>query len=300
MCRGFARDVVVFLTATAKHLAYRAKFRLAPYLPLRGPTHLDLELSGKCPLRCVMCPFGDGAFDETCQGMMPWSVAKAALDQARELGAMSLKPNFRGEPGLSPILINTVKRAKELGYTEILMNTNLTTFSKRRLKALCDAGLDLMIVSVDGATKETYEAIRINGNFEKLMENFHYLNELPNTPRLRINFTVQAKNRHEVAAMEWKFRNLCDEIKFNSVRSDNSGERKKCGQPWQRLTVMWDGQVGGCCSNWSNEAVIGKFPERSLERIWQGMERQRLLHTAADPNRGGPCKGCLVGDSYAK
>jgi MoaA/NifB/PqqE/SkfB family radical SAM enzyme len=282
-----------------KYLWYRAKFRLAPYLPLKGPVHLDLELAGKCQLACVMCPFGEGTFDDSKQGMMPWSMAKAALEQAREeMGALSVKLNFRGEPGLAPKLIAAVKYAKELGFVETIVNTNLTSFSKRRLKAVADAGLDLMIVSVDGATAETYESIRINGDFEKLMANLRYLNTLPNRPRIRINMTVQYKNRHEAGMMDEVLGDLCDEIRFNPIRSDNSGERKKCSQPFQRLTVMWDGQVGGCCSNWNNEAVVGKFPEQSLQEIWGGKERKDLLFSATTPGRWSPCRGCLVGDSY--
>jgi len=258
-----------------------------------------LELAGKCQLACIMCPFGDGAFDDSMQGMMSWGVAKDALEQARKMGALSVKCNFRGEPGLAKRTLSAaVKYAKELGYVEVSMNTNLTAFSKKRLANLADLGLDLMIVSVDGATAETYESIRINGDFKKLMENLRYLQTLPNRPKIRINFCEQDKNRHEVHDMEWRFATLCDELRINSIRSDNSGERKKCSQPWQRLVVMHDGQVGGCCSNWSNEAVVGRFPERSLQELWDGGPRSQLLHYAADPNSGGPCKGCLVGDSY--
>ena len=289
-----------------KHLAYRAKFHLAPYLPLRGPCHLDLELAGMCNLACVQCPFGDnedgtGSFDSSFQGMMKRSVAKAALIEARKLGALSVKYNFRGEAGLSPILIEMVKLGKELGYTETILNTNLVAFSKRRLKALADAGLDLLIVSIDGATKKTYEAIRIKSSFEKLKANLHYVNALPNRPRIRINMTVQRANKLEVGMMAEVFEGMYDDIRFGPVRADNSGKRKKCSQPWQRLVVLWDGRIGACCSQWFHEATFGvRFPDQSLQEIWEGKDRQQLLQYAADPNRGGPCKGCLVGASYRK
>ena len=281
-----------------RHLYYRARFHLAPYLPLSFATHVDIELAGKCQLRCVMCPFGDhedgtGSFDH--QGMMPRDMAEKALREARSNGALSVKLNFRGEPGLSPYLIDMVRLAKGLGYVEVMLNTNLTAFSQRRLRELCEAGLDKLIVSVDGATKETYEAIRINGDFDRLCAN---LADLQGRTHIRIQMTAQDKNRHEVALMQEKFGPLCDELTFNSVRSDNSGERKQCPQPWQRLVVMWDGQVGACCSNWENEAVIGRYPDQSLKQIWQSQKRKDLLHFARDPNRGGPCQGCLVGGGY--
>ena len=279
-----------------KYNYYRAKFNTAPYLPLGFPVHLDLELAGKCQLACTMCPFGEGTFDESKQGMMTKAMAASALREARKNGALSVKLNFRGEPGLSRHLIPMAKRAKELGYTEVMLNTNLTAFSTRRLRELCRY-IDLLIVSVDGATAETYESIRIKGDFKKLVSNLMYIKGLTIQPRIRINMTVQDRNRHEVELMKERFGGF-GEIVFNPIRSDNSGERKRCPQPFQRLVVMWDGQVGACCSNWNNEAVIGKYPDQSLKEIWQGAKRQELLNYARHPERGGPCKGCLVGGSY--
>jgi radical SAM protein with 4Fe4S-binding SPASM domain len=286
-----------------RYWLYRLRFRLREWIPGRFPIHLDLELAGRCQLACTMCPYGEGTFDDSKQGMMPPDIAWSALRQAREGGALSVKLNFRGEPGLCSYLSDAVAWAKELGFVEVIINTNLTAFSKRRLKELILAGLDRMIVSVDGATKETYEAIRIKGDFYKLIENLCILNTYRmrwrvNKPRLCLQMTVQDQNRHEMELMRKTFSRFSDEIQFNPVRSDNAGKRKKCPQPWQRLVVMWDGQVGACCSNWNNEAVIGEFPKQNLLEIWESRTRKQLLHFAADPNRGGPCKGCLVGGSY--
>lgn len=281
-----------------QYLLYRFRFWLRGWFPGKFPIHVDLELAGRCQLACVMCPYGEGTFDDTKQGMMSPFLAEEALKQARAGGALSVKLNFRGEPGLSPYLIEMTQMAKRLGFVETMINTNLTAFSHRRLRELADAGLDILIVSVDGATKKTYESIRINGDFHKLRDNLAYVRSLPNRPKVRIQMTVQDKNRHEAALMREVFGPYCDEMRFQPVRHDNLGKRKKCPQPSQRLVIMWDGQVGACCSNWNNEAIIGKFPKQSLQEIWDGQRRKQLLYYAANPNRGGPCKGCMVGASY--
>lgn len=291
-----------------KYWLYRFAFRAREWFPwwAPAPVHIDVELAGRCQLACTMCPYGDhgdgsGSFDTSRQGMMPRELAASVLGEARELGARSVKLNFRGEPGLSPLLLDMIKLAKSLGYVEVAINTNLTAFSLRRLVDLASSGLDLLIVSADGATAETYEQIRVKGNFQKLVGNLAFLRTLParRRPRTRIQMTVQDANRHEVPLARARFEPVSDELKFNPVRSDHSGKRKRCPQPWQRLVIMWDGQVGACCSNWNNEAIIGRYPEQSLREIWNGARRRQLLHYAADPNRGGPCKGCLVGGSYA-
>ena len=280
------------------HWLYRAEFHLRGYRPGAFPVHIDLELSGKCQLACIMCAYGEGTFDTSKQGMMDPHLANQALIQARYHGAKSVKFNFRGEPGLAAHLHSVVVAAKRVGYVETAINTNLTSFSRRRLRNLGLAGLDLMIVSVDGATKETYEAIRINGDFAKLQLNLDYLMSCDPRPRVRLQMVVQDRNAHEVGRMGEVFNGLYDELVFQGIREGNEGQRKACPQPNQRLVIMHDGRVGACCHNWNHEAVIGHFPEQSLKEIWDSKEARELRELAKHPGRGEPCRTCLVGSSY--
>lgn len=283
-----------------RHALYRLRFHARDWLGCACdfPVHVDVELAGKCQLACTMCPYGTGAFDESKQGMMPADMALDVLTQARHGGASSVKLNFRGEPGLAHSLINMVQYAKALDFDEISINTNLTAFSYRRIHELCEAGVDLVIVSADGATKKTYEAIRKNGSFPKLLDNLKALYSHPKRPRVRVQMVVQEKNKDEVGLAKELFGPLCDELKFQRVRSDNSGERKRCPQPFQRLVVMWDGSVGACCSNWENEAIIGRVPDQSLKQIWKSKPAEMLRAMARDPGSAEPCKSCTVGGSY--
>lgn len=291
------------------HAIYRAKFHSRRYLPAgKFPVHVDIELAARCNLACVMCPYGTGGFTPEMQGMMPLELALEAIKQAAEGGASSIKFNFRGEPGLSPHLPYCIEAAKGRGIVETAINTNLTAFSKRRLALLCEAGLDLMIVSIDGATKETYERIRVGGDFLRLMWNLAFVHRMTPRPRIRVQMCVQDENRHEVALAKWLFGPLSDELRFNEVadrgggEGRRSGERKSCPQPKQRLVVAWDGRVFGCCSNWANENPVGQFPEQSLHEIWcgswRGVEMRWLRKIAAHPETAYPCNVCTVGDSY--
>ena len=284
----------------------RLKFRMAPYFPRPFPPHIDIELSAKCQLECKMCPYGTGGFDKSMQGMMPERMAAVALAQGALYGAKTVKFNFRGEPGLSTYLTNMVCYAKRLGYVETMINTNLTAFSKRRLKDLCKAGLDTMIVSVDGARKKTYEAIRKGGSFDTLVHNLIFVQRQHPRPWLRIQMVVQKANEHEVPLMEVLFKDLCDEIVYQDVMDRGAGEqgtspeRQWCHQPWQRLVIAWDGTVFGCCGNWNNECPIGNIEKDTLKDIWLGSSMEKLREMAKDPNQGFPCKDCTVGMSYKR
>lgn len=279
------------------YIWYRFLFKISPWINRGFPVHLDIELAGKCQLACNMCPFGDGSFDDSMQGMMRRDIAEKAIKEGAREGAKSLKLNFRGEPGLSKHLIPMIHLAKKLNYTEVMINTNFTAFSKYRIEQLIKSGIDKVIVSIDGGTQETYERIRVKGNFKKLIQNMNYLNfHRKDSPEIVVQMTVQESNKREQEQVRRLFK--ADKYSFKQVRQTNNRDRKRCGQPFQRLVVAWDGTVFGCCGNWNNEFPIGDFNKQTLKEIWQGQKMKELRRFAKDPNKGFPCLDCKVGDSY--
>lgn len=282
------------------HLIYRTKFNYRKWVEHAGdfPVHIDLELSGKCQLACTMCAFGDGGFEMDRQGMMPRHIAMEAIKQAAYGGASSIKFNFRGEPGLCKFLSECVQEAKHRGIFETAINTNLTAFTFERLKNLCDAGLDLIIVSVDGAYKTTYEKIRQKGNWYKLIENLDYLYQRNPRPRIRIQMVKQQANEQEEKVFKLRFGHYTTDIVIQNIRSSNKGERRRCPQPWQRLIVAWNGTVFACCSNWEKEFSVGEFPKQSLFGIWNQSPLLHDLRNRAKSFNSNPCKDCTVGASY--
>ena len=290
---------------TFKYYLYRFKWWLADTgrMTFDVPINLDIELAGKCQLACTMCPFGTGAFSENMQGMMPRKMAEDLLIEAARIGIKSIKMNFRGEPGLSKDLESLISFAKALGFAEVFINSNMLAFNDKRLKALADSGLDKLIVSVDGASEETYEFIRVGGDFKKLVKNINLFNKYRKETKLIIQMVVMDSNRHEVE----KIKKLgADEYRFVQVQDRGAGEgvtikeRRRCPQPFQRLVVGWDGTIFPCCSNWNNEYPLGNYKTMSLLEAWNSSKMSTLRHiqnqnTLAD---NFPCKNCQVKGSY--
>jgi radical SAM protein with 4Fe4S-binding SPASM domain len=86
------------------------------------------------------------------------------------------------------------------------MDTNLTMASEKVLNDLIKAKLDVLTVSFDGATKETFEKIRVGAVFEEVVENVRLLLRLKremNTakPKVYLNSTVREENVGEIPAM---------------------------------------------------------------------------------------------------
>ena len=274
---------------------------------MKVPLHVDIELTNNCDLRCTMCPQSMPEWrGKTRFGNMDPNMAIDLLQEMKALGVYAMKPNFRGEPLLHKHLEMILWGARD-HMTDIRINTNLQGATFPRMYALANL-CNLIIVSIDGASKETYEAVRVRGDWGRLNKNLGILQRLcdDGLAELKVQMTVSKDNEHEVDKFHEMFAGISEakpatdrgqggEMLCGNMRAVG---RVKCGQPFQRLVVGWDGEVYGCCSNWNREFPVGKYPEQSLKEIWEGERMQALRKTALDPDSGSPCKGCDVGSSY--
>jgi MoaA/NifB/PqqE/SkfB family radical SAM enzyme len=129
------------------------------YIPLCA----DVETASICDLACEFCYRESLA---TPDKIISRKLFYSIVDQAAEIGIPSMKLNWRGEPLMNSKLPEMIEYAKSKGILEVIINTNATHLSEKMGRRLIDAGLDLMIYSFDGGTKETYEKMR-PGRFRK-------------------------------------------------------------------------------------------------------------------------------------
>ena len=80
-----------------------------------------------------------------------------------------------------------------------------------------------MKISIDAASKETYEKNRLGGTWERLLENLVYLCKLRNTPMAHVNwiclnFVVQSNNYLEMEDFVTMAENLgADAVEFQKL-----------------------------------------------------------------------------------
>lgn len=53
-------------------------------------------------------------------------------------------------------------------------------------------------ISIDAASKESYEKIRVNGKWETLVENLHFISKIPTITFYNLSFVAQQENYHEM------------------------------------------------------------------------------------------------------
>lgn len=71
---------------------------------------------------------------------------------------------------------------------------------------------------------------------------------------------------------------------------------KKCTRPFRELNMGYNGVVPVCCYDWSTQIPIGKFPNQSLQQIWESVQLNAIRELLFRKNRNmTPCSVC----SYA-
>jgi MoaA/NifB/PqqE/SkfB family radical SAM enzyme len=139
----------------------------------RPPVCLYLEVTNRCNLLCTTCPRTYEELEPPAD--MSWDLFTSIVDQAPDLARVVL--HGVGEPMLVANLPRMVRYLKERGVY-VLFNTNGTVLSERSGRALIDAGLDELRVSLDASTRESFKLIRGRDYFGRITRNVRAFREL--------------------------------------------------------------------------------------------------------------------------
>lgn len=110
-----------------------------------------------------------------------------------------------GEPLYHPEIVEMVSQVKAAGCRVELI-TNGTLLTRRSSRALIDAGLDLLWVSLDGATPESYEDVRLGAEFPVVIKNIDVFRAARRashrpTPEIGIAFVAMKRNINDLPAL---------------------------------------------------------------------------------------------------
>jgi MoaA/NifB/PqqE/SkfB family radical SAM enzyme len=139
----------------------------------RPPVCLYLEVTNRCNLLCTTCPRTYEELEPPAD--MSWDLFASIVDQVPDLARAVL--HGVGEPMLVASLPRMVEYLKDRGV-HVLFNTNGTVLSERNGRALIDAGLDELRVSLDASNRESFKAIRGRDYFGRIIRNVRAFREL--------------------------------------------------------------------------------------------------------------------------
>lgn len=161
---------------------------------------LQVESAIACNLKCVMCPWKEVRDKAENRGIMDQEVWEAVKPHLTEVASLDLTGG--GEPLLQPKLTEWLADGKAAGCETGFLTNGLLLTEEKTLKLL-DSGLDWICVSMDGATKETYEEVRLGSDFDRVCENVSRIAKMRQDrhPKIMINFVLMTMNFHEAEDM---------------------------------------------------------------------------------------------------
>jgi len=132
-----------------------------------------VEPTALCNLNCPAC-IRSSWTDEA--GQMPIALFKRLVSELKTIPTVETVAFWGfGEPLLHPDIIEMVSLAKSIGAkTELI--TNGLLLDQNMSEALVSAGLDTIVVSIDGTSPESYARARSGASFQDVYKNIQYLN----------------------------------------------------------------------------------------------------------------------------
>jgi len=302
-----------------RYIEYRRKWNENPkdYVLEDFPLHIDIELTTNCNLKCPMCM--RNVYKQDNNQYIKEKLFLRILDECVANNIPSIKFIGRGEVLLHDKFPWMVKTAKERGIMEVHVTTNATLLSPYIAEQLLDAGIDNIVFSFDGATKETYESIRIGAVYEEVVGNVVNLLNLREQkgmqkPVVQVQMVCMKKNSDEIKdfVQFWKGHgvNRVDLLRYRNVSDKESGKKRiapkplskhPCGQLWQRLAVFCDGTVSMCCGDYKPVNNLGNVSETPLKEVWKSskLSEIRKKHRSGRWNEVSPCNSCEVNSTAA-
>ncbi len=163
-------------------------------------TRVYVEPTTRCNLSCRTCI--RNSWSEPA-GVMEPRLYRRLIEDLGEVPSLQ-KVSFWGfgEPLLHPNIVEMVSMAKELG-AETQLITNALLLEKAIGEGLVSAGLDSLVVSIDGASAEAYTDVRSGADLDLVKQNVSHLRKARqrsrrHNPEIGIEFVIMRRNVGEL------------------------------------------------------------------------------------------------------
>jgi len=196
-----------------------------------SPFTLDINPTDKCNFRCIHCwqrAFKkiDSSYELSDEKLI--DVTKQAL----KLGVEEFEITGGGEPMMRrEVVLRIMEMIKKKGKFGNI-TTNGSLFDTNSLKKVVKIGWDRITFSLEGPNAESNDAVRGEGNFERVLKVIELLNQIKKKtkrklPIIKFNVVVNNKNYNKVVEMIKLAKKVnCSIIHFDSL-TIHSEEGKK-------------------------------------------------------------------------
>ena len=275
------------------------------------PLYLILEPVSACNLRCPFCMQVDEKFtsNQEMMGMMDLDLFKKIIDEAYEFGTQTITLTGRGEPTIHPRLGEMLEYCSGK-FIELKMNTNATLLNEKLIHQILKSGVTDLVFSVDSYYKEEFESLRVNANFEKVVENIKKFKSIkdefyPNSGCITRASGVQVSEKQDVKKFEKFWKEYVDFVimvrmldrwdLYNNTK--DMAATTPCHYLGRNLSIYFDGSVNPCDIDYEGKLSVGSVKDSTIHELWKGEKYRQLFDMHKNNNRQNyfPCDRCPVG-----
>lgn len=277
----------------------------------------NIELTNRCPFRCVMCARTHGM--ARAQGDMTFDIFRRVIDEFAAINPEHARSRETwmhgfGESAVHPHLAEFLTYATDKGVNACL-SVNPLMLTPAVGRALLEARPGTLYLALDGHDDKSFENIRGLPNVyekskQRLLDFIDMKQKMGSRTHLVLSMINFRLNDASINAMAdwWRDTAGLDEVLLKqftvwdgSVRNVNilrrstfeKGDKVVCIFPFEKMTVCWDGNVTPCCYDYDEKYVLGNVSNQSLMDIWNAEPMRRLRREFLENNvTNNLCRSC--------
>ena len=292
---------------------------LGKVLPLDTPYTVLIDISDACNLRCKYCFRYDTSIvaeDYRKNRLMDWETFVEVVAQLKEFPSQikRIALSHNGEPLCNrklPQMVSYIKKAGLTGRTEI--HTNGLLLDEQYINELCEAGIDRVVISLQGLDEESYyKECGAKIDFTQFYNNLKYFYQKKQDTQIHIKIVDEAVGEEKEKFYEL-FSPIADRVFVETVvplwtesdMSSGKSEKNKYGDTFKvqqccplvfyTINVLPDGTIYPC-SHIRPPFKLGNVKNITLLEAWRSMKKKAFLKDMLENGRFNveACKNCYI------
>jgi len=294
---------------------------LETVIPLASPYVVFVDPCDACNFKCKFCP--TSSKDLMISVNRPLRVMKLELFKKICDDLLDFSPKVRvlrlykdGEPLLNKKLPEMIDYAKTKNVSDkIDTTTNASLLNEDTGKALVEAGLDRINISIEGVNNEQYKNFSdVKLEFEKVVENVKLFYENKKQCEMLVKINGDTLTKEDINKFFELFGDITDKIhvehimscwpnfEFDGVKvNENKGiygqeikEVDACAYAFYSFAINSDGKVSLCFLDWGRKLIIGDTNNEKIIAIWNGnkLKNYQKMFLRGDRKKHPICGNC--------
>jgi len=252
-----------------------------------------IEINKNCNLDCVMCKT---SLSKRPDFNMSLDLFENILKKMKKLGLRDTTLHTIGEPLMNKDLFKYFELLRKYGI-RIFLSTNAIPLNEKKIAKLLKWPdvIHTLRFSIDGATKDVFEKIRLNGKFNMLIRNLDTFKKMNKgiIKNIHINSIVSDDTKNQLAYHLFFYSNYVpmENIHLsliNGLSPDNSYflshsalknhivSQVPCSHINSNIMILNDGSASACCRDYNGDLVYGNIASQEVSELLDSKKLEEL------------------------